>query len=266
MHKPLLIIFLSTLFTHFCAHAATMEMQVHEPSPWKLYSSTYFEAVHLHSAETFAGLVVPKLGVNNPELGIEIYGTARTGVDSRTYLDPSDAIYNDNYLFLGAGIDYVKLLHGVRLSFQLGHSFDLNSKIKRAGFDIRTGFMTYHEIDWVPAIFRNEIYSEGFYVRRYQDVIGSIQARSFLILWRSSPDRYRGFETGPYLNLMASRDTSDFDYNRFLEAQYGARIRYQAPMTLAFHVLGVIGHRTDSNDPHQHYDDFRLLLTGYWEI
>ena len=231
---------------------------------WVPCGSAYFETAYLSRPNTVAGLIVPKFGICEPNSGFEFYGTARTGMDTRTYLERSDAIYDDNYLFLGLGVDYLHLLPGVRLSLQAGNSFDLNSKIHRGGFDVRAGFMTYHEIRWASTWFRNEIYSEGFYVRRYRDIIASIQVKSFYPVWRSEADPYRGFEAGPYVDLMASGDTVDYDYNRFLEAQYGGRIRYQGPITIAFHVLGVAGRRLDSNDPVQAYSDFRLLLNGYW--
>ncbi len=229
----------------------------------EILSSIYFEGSYLNTAATFASLVVPKAGWVDHGLGLEVYATARTGMDSRTFIERSDAIYNDNYLFLAGGVDYTKLIPGVRLSLQVGQSFDLNPKIHLGGFDIRSGFMTYHEIEWVPLFFRNEIYSEGFYVRRYKNVIADLHLRSFLTAWKSEGDRYHGFEVGPYLNLLGSYDTADYDYNRFLEAQYGARIQYHSPVTLGFHVLGVLGHRSEGDI--RNYSDFRLLLTTYWE-
>ena len=261
---------MKTNFIFIILFTLLLSLFIREPANseegWSPCGSVYFEGAYLGRANTVAGLVVPKFGFCRPNLGVELYATARTGIDTRTFVEQSDAIYNDNYLFLGAGIDYVRLIPGVRLSLQLGRSFDLNSKIHRGGFDARAGFMTYHEWRHSLTVFRNEIYSEGFYVRRYQNVIGSIQVKSFYPVWNSEKDPYHGIEAGPYLNLMASGDTADFDYNRFLEAQYGARIRYQAPLTLAFHVLGVAGRRPDSADPVKNYSEFRLLLNGYWEF
>ncbi len=257
----LLSFFIIFISTSVCAE----ENKANAPSTWSLFSSTYFEGVRLDHSDTFAGLLVERAGLEEKEFGVETYGVARIGADSRTVLDRSDAIYNDNYFFLGAGVDYLKLISGLRLSAQFGYSFDLSSKIKKAGFDIRAGFMTYHEKRWCP-FFRNEIYSEGFYVRRYQDVIFGLQLRSFLVLLHDEADPYKGFEAGPYVNLVGSEDTTDLNYNRFIEAHYGARVRYQAPVTVALQAYGVLGHRLDSGDPVGNYSDFRVLLNGYFEF
>ena len=263
-------LFLVTTFFHaeICRAEVQGKSSVQEISQsanWSSCASVYFEGANSNQVSTLGGLVVPKAGACQKKLGLEFYGTARTGVDTRTFLEKSDAIYNDNYLFAGLGVDYTALIPGVRLSAAVGHSFDLNPKIHLGGFDFRSGFMTYHEKEWVTSRLRNEIYSEGFYVRRYQNFVTALQVRSFLTAWQSSPNnRYQGFEMGPYLNLMGSFDSAGADYNRFMEAQYGARIRYQAPMTFAFHVLGVAGHRSEGEV--RNYSDLRLLLTGYWEL
>ena len=187
-------------------------------------------------------------------------------MDSRTFLEKSDQIYNDNYLFLGAGFDYTGFIEGVRLSLQLGNSFDLNEKIHLRGFDTRVGFMTYHEQMWGLERFWNEIYSEAFYVRRYRNGLFNLQLRSVYVPLQLKQDHGRVFEGGPYLNGSFSFDTAAYDYNRFIEAQYGVRIRYRAPFATALHVLGVIGKRTEVNANPRNYQDFRLLLTGSYEI
>ncbi len=247
------------------SNAAFGETQVPASPPWKLFGATYAEAVHLNRSDTFAGLLVERVGLQNEKAGLETYAVVRIGADSRTYLERSDAVYNDNYLFTGLGVDYTQLLPGLRLSLQGGYSFDLTDKIKRAGIDYRAGFMTYHEIRWTSR-FRNEIYSEGFYIRRYRDFFAALQLRSFFAAWQNDADPYKGFEAGPYLNFTGSHDSADFDYNRFVEAHYGARIRYQGPLTLALQAFGVSGHHTDGNSSLPAYTDFRVLLTGYFEF
>ena len=233
---------------------------------WDTFFSAYYESAYLNRAQTGAGLFVPKWGATNSRLGFEAYVTARMGVDSRTFLEQSDQIYNDNFLFLGAGVDQVTWLKGVRFSVQVGNSIDLNPKIHLGGFDLRTGWMSYHEMEWIPQSFRSEFYTEGFYVRRYRNALGSVHIRNFWPIVSTAHSEYQGVEVGPVLQGVLSGDTEGYDYNRFVEAQAGVRVQVHTPLSIALHLLAVEGRRLDPESPIGKYHDFRALITGYLEI
>ncbi len=233
---------------------------------WDNFLSVYYESAYLDRARTGAGLLVPKFGVSDPKSGLQIYFTSRVGVDSRTFLEQSDQIYNDNFLFLGAGIDQVSWIPGVRFSLQAGNSIDLNPKINLGGFDVRTGWMSYHEKEWISQGLRTEIYSEALYIRRYRNILGSLHARNFWPILPAGRSRYEGFEFGPSLQFVVSGDSAGFDYNRLFEAQAGVRAQFHTPLAIALHLLGVRGARLDPESPIGRYADFRILITGYYEL
>ncbi len=226
--------------------------------------SVYFEAVHLKIADTFAGLLYPKAGYCWEELGLETYAAVRAGGDSRTHLDRGDAIFNDNFLFTGAEVDYLGLLRGVRLPAQAGPPFDLNRKIHKAGFDYRAGEQSYHKIEW-PLAFHvtTEIYTEALYVRRYRNLMSAAQFRNVhrTFEWDAAGGR---FELGPFLTGVASIDSKRFDYNRFLEGHLGGRVRYFGPLALQLSAYYVRGARWERPTTLPDYEDFRVLLSGYW--
>ncbi|NDG85080.1 MAG: hypothetical protein EBX52_08595 [Proteobacteria bacterium] len=233
-------------------------------SPWDTFYSLYYESAYLDRAGTGAGLFVPRFGITDPSRGLEVYVTSRVGVDSRTFLEQSDQIYNDNFLFIGMGVDQVTWIKGVRFSLQTGSSIDLNPKINLGGFDVRAGFMSWHELEWIPRSLRTEIYSEAFYVRRYRNTLGSLQLRNFWPVLTRGSSRYEGLELGPELEGVISGDTVGYDYNRFVEGIAGVRLQIHTPLSIALHVLGVRGQRLESGSPIGAYTDFRLLLTGYF--
>ena len=134
----------------------------------------------------------------------EAYGVSRLGGDTRTVLDSSDAVYNDNYVFFGVGVDYLGLFPGVRAVAQIGVSEDLNSKIHMGGPDGRTGFMTYHEIRPSHFPIYSEIYSEELYVHRYRNVLASLQTRFLYdaVVWRFNPEGAKKLVVAPMANLV----------------------------------------------------------------
>jgi hypothetical protein len=235
-------------------------------SNWDTFFSAYYESAYLNRAETGAGLFVPRFGISDPEKGREIYLVSRIGVDSRTFLEKSDQIYNDNFMFLGLGMDELKWIPGFRFTLQLGNSIDLNPKINLGGWDGRAGWMSYHEKEWYRGSFRTEIYSEGFYVRRYRNGMGSLHLRNFWPMISRGQNRYEGLELGPALQFVISGDTRALDYNRFFETQYGARLQYHTPLSIALHVLGVKGFRTEKSSPIGNYNDLRVIITGGFDL
>jgi hypothetical protein len=126
--------------------------------------------------------------------------------------------------------------------------------------------MSYHEKEWISHSLRSEFYSEGFYIRRYRNALGSVHVRNFLPLLSSAHSQYEGVELGPSLQFVLSGDTRNYDYNRFLEAQAGGRVQIHTPLSIALHVLAVEGKRLESESPIGKYQDFRVLVTGYLEI
>jgi hypothetical protein len=246
------------LFSRLLVHAEVLE------SDWSPCSSLYFESAYLQKPDTLAGLLVPKLGICNARSSVSLYLMPRLGMDSRTFIDRSDAIYNDNYLFLAAGSDYTGLMPGLRLSLQVGRSFDLTDKIKLGDFDVRAGWMSWHEVEWVSKRLWNEFYSEGFYIRRYRNFAFNAQVRTFydlLMLVRQDTLQF-----GPILNGSFAWDTHGYDYNRYAEAHYGLRMRYPSGFPLMLQVYGVEGRRLDGTRGERTYEDFRLVFSGSWEI
>jgi hypothetical protein len=249
-------LFLALIFTFSKTFAET------NAPGWDHFFNVYYESAYLNRAGTGAGLFVPRIGFSNPETGWEVYLVARTGIDSRTFLEQSDQIYNDNFLFMGAGIDQTKWIKGVRFSLQTGYSMDLNPKIKLGGADLRAGMLSYHEVEWIMNSLRSEVYSEAFYVRRYRNVLGSLHVRNFWPLIQTGSDRYQGIELGPVLQGVVSGDTAGFDYNRFLEGQLGVRLMFHTPIALSIHALAIRGTRFEKGSPIGAYQDARAVITG----
>lgn len=190
----------------------------------RLFYDFYSENVFLPETEnikvsTFKLRVGPKL--KRPE--VEAYLVTRGGIDTETLAQSNDQIYFDNYLFIGAGVDYVNLLPGLRLTVEVGGTIDLTAKIQRDGFDFRTGSMSYHEFDFTSRL-RGELYHEALYTHRYRNInvfskwtqllkVGSFQKNAF------------SFGLSPYVTLAGSIDTKGVDYNRFIEAYPGLRLK-----------------------------------------
>lgn len=257
--KCVIFAFFSAVF--LCSQACLSDTM---SRPQDIFYSVYYESAYLDRAGTGAGLFVPRFGIADRDRGYEVYLTTRVGVDSRTFLEQSDQIYNDNFLFLGMGVDQVGWIKGVRFSLQTGSSIDLNPKINLGGFDLRAGFMTWHELEWIPGSLRTEVYSEVFYVRRYRNALASLQLRNFWPVVTRGKSRYEGVELGPELEAVVSGDTAGYDYNRFIEGIAGARLQIHTPLSITLHVHGVRGQRLDPGGPVGAYQDFRVLLTGYF--
>src|SRR4051794_21316099 len=64
------------------------------------FSDIYAEGTGLSKAQTMASYTQLRTGLNVGST-LETYALARLGGDTRTGLDPSNAIYNDNYVFFG---------------------------------------------------------------------------------------------------------------------------------------------------------------------
>jgi len=225
----------------------------------------YSEGAYFNRIDSTAGLLVTRFGAAWNRVHLETYGTIRIGADARTLLDTTNGVFNDNFLFVGVGVDAVSLLPGLRLTAQVGHSYDLTSKIDRAGFDYRTGAQTYHEILWpVPNLF-SEIYSEFFYIRRYRDAYGALQLRTGHNSWVKETAKGHRIELAPLVNGIFAIDTRALDYNRFVEVGFGPRLTYRWPgtMSLSLRPFYVLGARWERPTTLPTYDDFRVLLTAF---
>jgi hypothetical protein len=235
-----------------CTFALTSKLRAER------FGDLYAEGVYLGRAKTTAGLLNARYG-ETLRPGLETYGVLRMGGDTRTYLEASDAVYNDNFMFLAAGLDYLNLLPGMRFSAQVGGSIDLNPKIHRQGFDFRTGMYTYHEAPSFTDSWNQEIYSEAVYVHRYRNFIADI-------LWKLVFKAYEGntWDINPLGAFVMSVDSKGYDYNRFVEFRTGVRVRAADWANLAFHPMYVFGtrwnvdHMADAN-----YREFRFLVTAY---
>lgn len=230
-------------------------------------AEAYFEGVHLDRVETQPGLVYGKVGycVSRFQLGL----VARVGGDSRTATESSSAVYNDNYGFVGAGVALPDALPGVRLLVEGGYSFDLSPKIHRRGPDFRGGWMSYHETFLPLHALTGELYSEGLYVHRYRNFISSLQPRLFWGLLKPAEE----FVVGPVAGLNLSYDTAVYNYNRFLEINYGLKGKWlphfidpASGFSFGAQVYGVRGFRTERNTELPAYSDFRVLFFGYFSF
>ena len=192
----------------------------------------------------------------------ETYAATRFGGDTRTALGADDAIYNDNYLFLGLGVDYLGLLPGVRAVAQVGVSEDMNRKINLGGPDGRFGFMSYHELHG-SSPFYAEIYSEELYVHRYRNILATVQARilqDWFVL--NTGGRSRRLVLSPLANFVLSADSEGLDYNRFAEARLGFRLSLNGPITFILNPYYALGTRWERPTDYPTYQDFRLLVVA----
>ena len=225
----------------------------------------YFEGVHLDRVATNTGFFYGKAGYCADSLQFGL--VTRLGADTRTASDPSNSIFNDNYLFLGAGVTWLNVVPGVRLIGEAGYSFDLSKKINRAGTDFRTGWMSYHELAFAALSVTAEFYTEGLYVHRYRNFLMDYQPRLFWGMLKPDPS----LTIGPLVGLNFSFDSADYDYNRFLEVNYGAKAKWfpssntdHSGMSLGLQLYGVRGFRTDRPTDLAAYSDFRILFFGYF--
>jgi hypothetical protein len=228
---------------------------------FKNFSDVYNEETALSNARTVATYSQIRTGWNWHS-GFETYLTTRLGADTRTVLEEGSAVYNDNYLFLGVGTDYLSALPGVRLTFQFGYSLDLTAKQALGGIDGRTGLITYHEFKILDSRkLHSEIYSETLYVKRYQNILSSIQIRILYDWIRfNSGNPEKGLKIEPLINLVVAFDLDGYDYNRFLESRFGFRFGYRGPIDIALLPYYAIGGRIQMPTDYPFYQDFRTLL------
>jgi hypothetical protein len=251
-----ILIFFQSLSNCF-AEVSTSEVN----TQWRGMNDIYFENIRLSNANTFVGYTQLRSGVTSSSSQIESYAVLRAAADSRTLLGGAEeSVYNDNFLFAGAGLDYLGFLPGVRLTLQLGASFDLSSKIHQGGLDYRLGSQSYHEIHWSEGGLRSEIYSEALYLRRYSNFLSAVQLRTFYSLGRLKVGGGH-LNFGPLVNLVASLDSQGLDYNRFAEVRLGARLTLEGPFSIALSPYYVSGGRWARPTNLANYGDFRVLLS-----
>ncbi len=250
------------IFSGAISNCFAESLDIQNQSHWTNLNEIYFENSRLTRADTYAAFGQVRSGGHWVPGQIEAYAITRMGADSRTILDSSNNIYNDNYVFAGVGIDYLGLLQGVRLGLQIGGSFDLSSKIQEGGFDYRIGTQSYHEIEWVKRNLLSEIYSEALYYRRYNNLLSSVQFRTIYNLFQWNEVGHR-IELGPMINLVGSTDLDGLDYNRFIELRMGPRLTFRGPITLSLSPFYTFGSRWERPTTLPTYQDFRVLLTGF---
>lgn len=185
------------------------------------------------------------------------YLTVRTAGDTKTQSEKSNLIVNDNYLFLGAGFDYLNLVKGVRLTAQIGSSFDLSSKINRSGFDFRLGEQSYHEYN-INEDLLLEFYTEGLYTHRYKNFIA--YAKSTIVYQATQSKILNGtLKTGPILRVAGSFDSEGLHYNRFTESQAGYRIKFlKNNLSLTLEPYYSLG--KEFGDKGRSYNRLRIIL------
>jgi hypothetical protein len=229
-------------------------------SDWKTFYDLYGESMYLDSAKTWAQSLKGRWGYRNEHpLPTELYLTSRLGADSRTLLESGSSVYNDNYFFLGPGVDLLSLLPGLRITLSTGYSWDLTDKIDRSGFDFQTGTLTYHEIPLAHRLV-DEIYSELLYVHRYENLFFNIQNRL----------RYLLFEKGQFriyplvnVNLSLSYDAQKLPGARYADIRPGARIQVPISSKVGINIEPQYVYRFPLQAPRKRIDQFRILLWLY---
>jgi hypothetical protein len=224
----------------------------------RTFYDAYFEGTRMNESKTFTGLLEPRFGVRFDTTPLEVYAVVRSGGDSRTFLE-RDGIYNDNYTFTGVGVDLPIVTKGFRLSARAGRSFDLSQKIHLAGFDARLGAQTFHEFSMPLKHLSSEIYTEAFYVKRYDNILALAQLRLFHRTFSKQLDAGR-IELGPLFTAAGGADTSAIEYNRFFEAQAGMRLRFNGPVSVGLSPYVARGWRWQTGTITPAYQDFRILL------
>ena len=222
----------------------------------------YFEGVHLNRVKTQTGFFYGKAGYCSDAVQLGL--VTRVGADTRTANDPSSEIYNDNYVFTGVGASLLNVLPGLRLLAEGGYSFDISKKISRKGPDFRGGWMSYNETSLLLSDLKFEFYSEGLYVHRYLNFLTSLQPRLFYGFIKP----VEALAIGPLLGANGSYDSAAFTYNRFVELNYGLKGKWFPSNDFSFgaQVYGVRGFQTMKAAPLPSYNDFRVLLFGYFSI
>jgi hypothetical protein len=266
-HVGMIAIIISLLMVQVDDAKAEVTPSVEAPITMTRFSDIYSEGTGLSKAQTVATYLQVRSGFDL-QSSFQTYAALRLGADSRTVLDNTDAVYNDNYVFFGLGIDYLKLLPGVRLTTQLGASEDLNSKIHLGGLDTRTGVVSYHELRYGNSPLNFELYSESFYIRRYRNILAAGQARVFYDLLKfpvhlpflSSSSK---LEFASMVNFVLGADSSGTDYNRYGEMRVGMRIRMAGMSSLIFMPYYTFGTRWQRPTDYPTYRDLRGLLAFY---
>jgi hypothetical protein len=180
------------------------------------FSDFYAEGHYLGNAKTLTGYSQIR-GGQKIESPFELYAVTRIGADSRTLLETGNAVFTDNMLFLGAGIDAPINSLGLRPSVQIGYSFDLSDKISKSNWDARIGLFGFWALP-IAKDLKTEFYTEAFWSRRLNNTFLAPQGRLF---W--SPLKIAKGELGPQLTIVASTDQKKRFDDRILEERIGLR-------------------------------------------
>ena len=247
MNKSLGIVFSILLFFQSLSNCFGEVSISDKHLTWARLNDIYFENIRLSNADTFVAYTQLRSGVSSISNQIETYAVLRAAMDTRTMGSSLADVYNDNFFFAGAGVDYLGFLPGVRLTAQAGASVDLSSKIHQGGLDYRFGSQSYHEIRWNEGGLKSEIYSEALYFRRYSNFLAALQFRTIYTVahWKVEGSQ---MSFGPLVSLVGTLDSQGLDYNRFAEVRLGARLTLEGPFTLALNPYYVFGGRLDINN------------------
>ncbi len=220
----------------------------------------YGESSYLSEISTISSLGQLKAGYKCEANQLESALIVRVGADTRTFRDVSPAIYSDNYVFSGLGLDYLGLFSGVRATLQVGHSWDLSKKIHREGFDWRTGFTTWHEFG--KEKFLHEVYSEALYIHRYRDAFFNAHWYLYVPLFEKEKGKTT-FDLGPIAGPHVSLDSEGLSDYRYAEFRAGFRLRAKNFLSFALQPYFVTGNQWERG---KSYSEFRLLAWLYTEF
>ncbi len=230
------------------------------------FGEVYFESVGYDHAGTLYTTLRPKWGwslFEGEKSRIESYALLRLDMDSKTLAATDGAIVTDNYFFAGAGVDWMGVLPGVRLTALAGYAKDLVERSQRSGVEVRAGWISDHRIVLSSSGPRlsEEIYTDGLYIRRYRDFIASAQARTYWELLGKEGST-SSWDFGPLLTGAFSVDSERDSGWRYAELRAGGRLRFKYDIQLTLQAYALRGVSYDAQPAAQYYDDSRIVLTG----
>jgi hypothetical protein len=233
-----------------------------EPAGRTYFANLYAEGNYLGDSNNIVGFSQLRGGRLFDRF--ELYADARLSTDTRSDFRPLGQVFNDNFVFLGVGADYLPApLPWLRLRLQVGHDFNLGEDALRPeGFDLLGGWLTYNEFE-PGGRFLFENYSEGLYYYRYRNAIFHDQLR---LLWRYFETRSSGTLWGaaPITMAVINFDTSGVQYNRFFDSRTGIRFYARTHKTLfSLTPMYVVGTQLQGS---RSYGEFRLLGVVYVEL
>lgn len=239
------------------------------------FGDVYFETVYLNNSKILSGLGHVRVGRRlDVDPSVEVYAAARLGEDIRTQMAEETQRLSNPLIFGGVGVDKLFTDWGVRLTAQVGASYqDLETNQNGdTKFDFRGGALGYWEKSLLQGEgvgLRYESYAEALYLHRLRSVFVTPQFRLYSPVF-NFPLGEQPASIGPLAMLVPSGswdfnpDTPDF--SGWTEFRAGIRAEKRTSSFLLqlnpFYVFGRHFERSPYRD--LTYQEFRFLLAGYF--